>query len=150
MSWSRPLSTECVRRALGEVPHTDLMQKSPVAAFEGTLVKPRVGLAPILRAGLGMTDAVLSLFPCVAVSIFRICLRRPIAQRGPGISSRLVPRKGQPQSCGMYVVSHLFCVSSYHACNQTTASCRRTRRLTSAMCLTRLSRRAARRARHCK
>ncbi|VDB96961.1 unnamed protein product [Peniophora sp. CBMAI 1063] len=37
--------------------------KSPVAAFEGTLVKPRIGLAPILRAGLGMTDAVLSLFP---------------------------------------------------------------------------------------
>ncbi|KAF7301393.1 Uracil phosphoribosyltransferase [Mycena indigotica] len=37
--------------------------QSPVAPFTGTAIKPRVGLTPILRAGLGMTDALLSLFP---------------------------------------------------------------------------------------
>lgn len=28
-----------------------------MAAFTGSKVKPRIGLTPILRAGLGMTDA---------------------------------------------------------------------------------------------
>ncbi|KAJ7638684.1 armadillo/beta-catenin/plakoglobin [Roridomyces roridus] len=47
-------------RSLEEETFTD---QSPVASFTGTVVKPRIGLTPILRAGLGMTDAVLSLFP---------------------------------------------------------------------------------------
>ncbi|KAF8591468.1 UDP-N-acetylglucosamine 1-carboxyvinyltransferase [Ramaria rubella] len=33
------------------------------ATFNGTTISPRIGLTPILRAGLGMTDAMLSLFP---------------------------------------------------------------------------------------
>ncbi|KAG8825686.1 hypothetical protein FRB91_008970 [Serendipita sp. 411] len=37
--------------------------ETPVAHFTGTMIKPRVGLTPILRAGLGMTDAMLTLFP---------------------------------------------------------------------------------------
>ncbi|KAF8826613.1 hypothetical protein HHX47_DHR5000194 [Lentinula edodes] len=37
--------------------------QTPIAAFKGTNIKPRVGLTPILRAGLGMTDALLTLFP---------------------------------------------------------------------------------------
>ncbi|KAF7352902.1 Uracil phosphoribosyltransferase [Mycena venus] len=37
--------------------------QSPVGPFTGTVVKPRIGLTPILRAGLGMTDALLKLFP---------------------------------------------------------------------------------------
>ncbi|KAG8935157.1 hypothetical protein FRC02_008508 [Tulasnella sp. 418] len=37
--------------------------QSPVNAFTGTEIKPRIGLTPILRAGLGMSDAMLSLFP---------------------------------------------------------------------------------------
>lgn len=41
--------------------------KSPVSSFTGTTVKPRIGLTPILRAGLGMTDALLSLFPSAPV-----------------------------------------------------------------------------------
>ncbi|KAI0321870.1 UDP-N-acetylglucosamine 1-carboxyvinyltransferase [Amylostereum chailletii] len=36
---------------------------SPVSTFTGTVVKPRVGFTPILRAGLGMVDALLTLFP---------------------------------------------------------------------------------------
>ncbi|KAJ7699947.1 uracil phosphoribosyltransferase-domain-containing protein [Mycena rosella] len=37
--------------------------QSPVGQFTGTVIKPRIGLTPILRAGLGMTDALLTLFP---------------------------------------------------------------------------------------
>ncbi|KAH7929491.1 uracil phosphoribosyltransferase [Leucogyrophana mollusca] len=37
--------------------------ETPVGPFTGSVIKPRVGLTPILRAGLGMTDALLSLFP---------------------------------------------------------------------------------------
>jgi len=47
-------------RSLEEETFTD---QSPVAPFTGTVVKPRIGLTPILRAGLGMTDALLTLFP---------------------------------------------------------------------------------------
>lgn len=32
-----------------------------MAKFTGQAIKPRVGLTPILRAGLGMTDALVSL-----------------------------------------------------------------------------------------
>ncbi|KAJ3808921.1 armadillo/beta-catenin/plakoglobin [Lentinula lateritia] len=48
--------------------------QTPIAAFKGTNIKPRVGLTPILRAGLGMTDALLTLFPSAPVyhlGIFR-------------------------------------------------------------------------------
>ncbi|KAF9075976.1 armadillo/beta-catenin/plakoglobin [Rhodocollybia butyracea] len=41
--------------------------RSPVASFKGTIIKPRIGLTPILRAGLGMTDALLTLFPSAPV-----------------------------------------------------------------------------------
>ncbi|KAF9534161.1 armadillo/beta-catenin/plakoglobin [Crepidotus variabilis] len=41
--------------------------ETPVASFTGTKIKPRVGLTPILRAGLGMTDALLRLFPSAPV-----------------------------------------------------------------------------------
>ena len=36
---------------------------TPVSVFTGATIKPRVGVVPILRAGLGMTEAMLSLFP---------------------------------------------------------------------------------------
>ncbi|KDQ29196.1 hypothetical protein PLEOSDRAFT_1089042 [Pleurotus ostreatus PC15] len=37
--------------------------ESPISPFTGTVVAPKVGLAPILRAGLGMTDAMLDILP---------------------------------------------------------------------------------------
>ncbi|KAG8218799.1 uracil phosphoribosyltransferase-domain-containing protein [Butyriboletus roseoflavus] len=40
---------------------------TPVGPFTGTVIKPRVGLTPILRAGLGMTDALLKIFPAAPV-----------------------------------------------------------------------------------
>jgi uracil phosphoribosyltransferase len=41
------------------------MQHSPISTFKGSVVKPRLGFTPILRAGLGMTEGLLTLFPCV-------------------------------------------------------------------------------------
>ncbi|KAF7981658.1 hypothetical protein HWV62_32774 [Athelia sp. TMB] len=40
---------------------------TPVGPFTGARIKPRIGLTPILRAGLGMTDALLTLFPAAPV-----------------------------------------------------------------------------------
>jgi len=42
--------------------------KTPVSGFQGEKIKPKIGLAPILRAGLGMTSPLLSLFPDARVS----------------------------------------------------------------------------------
>ncbi|CAA7259907.1 unnamed protein product [Cyclocybe aegerita] len=41
--------------------------ETPVASFTGSRIKHSVGLTPILRAGLGMTDALLKLFPSAPV-----------------------------------------------------------------------------------
>ncbi|KAF9057710.1 armadillo/beta-catenin/plakoglobin [Panaeolus papilionaceus] len=41
--------------------------ETPVASFTGSKIKPRIGLTPILRAGLGMTDALLRLYPSAPV-----------------------------------------------------------------------------------
>ncbi|KAK0491099.1 armadillo/beta-catenin/plakoglobin [Armillaria novae-zelandiae] len=41
--------------------------QTPIGPFKGTVIKPRVGLTPILRAGLGMSDALLTLFPSAPV-----------------------------------------------------------------------------------
>ncbi|KAI0774033.1 UDP-N-acetylglucosamine 1-carboxyvinyltransferase [Fomes fomentarius] len=48
--------------------------QTPVGPFTGSVIKPTIGLAPILRAGMGMTDALLNLFPAARVyhlGIFR-------------------------------------------------------------------------------
>jgi len=57
---------------LGVEASRDLEQESfdgqtPIAPFRGTTIKPRIGLTPILRAGLGMADALLKLFPAAPV-----------------------------------------------------------------------------------
>jgi len=46
-----------------DLPEFEVQGHSPVASFTGTKIAPSIGLLPILRAGLGMTDALLSLFP---------------------------------------------------------------------------------------
>ncbi|KAH8113305.1 armadillo/beta-catenin/plakoglobin [Phellopilus nigrolimitatus] len=40
---------------------------TPVAPFTGKAIKPQIGLTPILRAGLGMTESLLDLFPTAKV-----------------------------------------------------------------------------------
>jgi len=46
-----------------DLPEAEVQGNSPVSPFIGTKIVPSIGLLPILRAGLGMTDALLSLFP---------------------------------------------------------------------------------------
>ena len=41
----------------------DVQLHSPLATFTGHIVASRVGLAPILRSGVGMEDALLALLP---------------------------------------------------------------------------------------
>jgi len=58
-------------RDLEEEPVSGL---SPVGPFIGSTIKPKIGLTPVLRAGLGMTDALLNIFPSAPVyhlGIFR-------------------------------------------------------------------------------
>jgi len=48
--------------------------QSPIGPFAGSTIKPKIGLTPVLRAGLGMTDALLTIFPNAPVyhlGIFR-------------------------------------------------------------------------------
>ncbi|KAJ7095254.1 armadillo/beta-catenin/plakoglobin [Mycena belliarum] len=58
-------------RTLEEETFTD---QSPIGPFIGTVIKPRIGLTPILRAGLGMTDALVRLVrdaPIYHLGLFR-------------------------------------------------------------------------------
>ncbi|KAI0677014.1 UDP-N-acetylglucosamine 1-carboxyvinyltransferase [Trametes maxima] len=48
--------------------------QTPVGPFTGSVIKPNIGLTPILRAGMGMTDALLNLFP--AASVYHLGLFR--------------------------------------------------------------------------
>lgn len=41
--------------------------RSPIAPYTGTALEARIGISPILRAGIGMTDAFLDLFPDATV-----------------------------------------------------------------------------------
>ncbi|KAJ8516358.1 hypothetical protein ONZ45_g6300 [Pleurotus djamor] len=61
-------TVESISRAVGyeatrDIPVKIVQGESPISSFEGTVVGPKIGLAPILRAGLGMTDAMLKIFP---------------------------------------------------------------------------------------
>jgi len=49
--------------ATRDLEETPVVGNTPVSEFTGSTIKPRIGITPILRAGLGMTDAMLSLFP---------------------------------------------------------------------------------------
>jgi len=58
-------------RDLEEEPMSGL---SPIGPFLGSTIKPKIGLTPVLRAGLGMTDALLTIIPNAPVyhlGIFR-------------------------------------------------------------------------------
>ncbi|KDQ06239.1 hypothetical protein BOTBODRAFT_60694 [Botryobasidium botryosum FD-172 SS1] len=50
-----------------DVEEKEFHGQSPVAAYTGKTIKPRIGLAPILRAGIGMTDAMLALYQDASV-----------------------------------------------------------------------------------
>ncbi|KAI6034336.1 uracil phosphoribosyltransferase-domain-containing protein [Pisolithus microcarpus] len=65
---SHPLGIYDISLVLGIEATRDLEEdtfdgQTPIGPFTGSIIKPRIGLTPILRAGLGMTDALLTLFP---------------------------------------------------------------------------------------
>jgi len=57
------LSTILAIEASRDIEEEPIQGTTPVGPFQGSRIKPRIGLAPILRAGLGMTDAFLRFFP---------------------------------------------------------------------------------------
>ncbi|GAA5842255.1 hypothetical protein JCM8208_005071 [Rhodotorula glutinis] len=64
----KELSTVLGIEASRELPVKDVPGlKSPIASYTGKAIAPRVGLTPILRAGIGMTDPMLDLFPDASV-----------------------------------------------------------------------------------
>ncbi|KLO10152.1 armadillo/beta-catenin/plakoglobin [Schizopora paradoxa] len=65
--------------------------ETPVAPFTGTVIKPQIGLAPILRAGLGMEDALLELFPEAKVYHIGV-FREKVSLRPVEYYSKLPPQ----------------------------------------------------------
>ncbi|GAA5944723.1 hypothetical protein JCM10213_009201 [Rhodosporidiobolus nylandii] len=56
-SLMKELSTILGIEASREIGLKDVQVESPMASFTGKDIAPRVGISPILRAGIGMTDA---------------------------------------------------------------------------------------------
>jgi uracil phosphoribosyltransferase len=54
-------------RACRDLPLTAQRIETPLEPMEGAVLSGRIGLVPILRAGLGMTDALLDLLPTAEV-----------------------------------------------------------------------------------
>jgi len=57
------ISTILAIEATRDLEEEPVAGQSPVGPFIGSTVKPKIGLTPVLRAGLGMTDALLGIFP---------------------------------------------------------------------------------------
>ncbi|POW20092.1 hypothetical protein PSHT_03911 [Puccinia striiformis] len=55
--------------------------QSPIASYTGVALESRIGISPILRAGIGMTDAFLDIFP--EASVFYLGLFRDKALLQP-------------------------------------------------------------------
>ena len=63
----RRLTTLLAYEATKDLPVCATRVQTPLAETEGVQIKGRVGLVPILRAGLGMVDEVLDLLPMAEV-----------------------------------------------------------------------------------
>ncbi|BEI92853.1 uncharacterized protein CcaverHIS019_0504810 [Cutaneotrichosporon cavernicola] len=60
----KAISSMLMYEAARDVPLADVPDlRSPIAAFTGKAIGTRIGLSPVLRAGIGMTDAALDVFP---------------------------------------------------------------------------------------
>ncbi|WVQ96120.1 uracil phosphoribosyltransferase [Kwoniella sp. CBS 9459] len=64
----RAIGSMLVYEASRHLPVADVPElQSPVASFTGQTIPLRIGLSPILRAGIGLTDAALEMFPDATV-----------------------------------------------------------------------------------
>jgi uracil phosphoribosyltransferase len=59
----KELTSLMVYEATTDLPTTTVRYQSPLEEGEGVEVAARIGLVPIIRAGLGMTDAALAILP---------------------------------------------------------------------------------------
>ncbi|NWG22784.1 MAG: uracil phosphoribosyltransferase [Chloroflexi bacterium] len=63
----RELSQLLLYEATLDLPLRPRMVDTPLAAYDGSEIAERIGLVPILRAGLGMVDPILDLIPTAHV-----------------------------------------------------------------------------------
>ncbi|HEX6292444.1 MAG TPA: uracil phosphoribosyltransferase [Herpetosiphonaceae bacterium] len=63
----RELTQFLIYEATADLRLTDKEVQTPLAAYTGKEIGERIGLVPILRAGLGMVDPVLEMIPTVRV-----------------------------------------------------------------------------------
>ncbi len=56
-----------IYEATADLPLRDREVQTPLSAYPGVQIADRIGLVPILRAGLGMVDPVLELIPTARV-----------------------------------------------------------------------------------
>lgn len=59
----RELTGLLVYEAMADVPVKPIMYRTPLEETEGQELDPRVGLVPIIRAGIGMVDAAADMIP---------------------------------------------------------------------------------------
>jgi len=64
---SRELTTMLIYEATADLPLSDFEYQTPMETTTGSKVSVRVGLVPILRAGLGMVDAAADVLPKASV-----------------------------------------------------------------------------------
>jgi uracil phosphoribosyltransferase len=63
----REITQFLIYEATADLQLTDLPVQTPLAPYAGKQIGERIGLVPILRAGLGMVDPVLEMIPTVRV-----------------------------------------------------------------------------------
>lgn len=63
----RRLASLLAYEATSDLVLMDSVVNTPLVSMKGAVLKPRVGLVPILRAGLGMVDPILDLIPTAEV-----------------------------------------------------------------------------------
>jgi uracil phosphoribosyltransferase len=63
----RELSAFLLYEATRNMPVTPCPVRTPLAEFQGSAITQKIGLIPILRAGLGMVDPILELLPMARV-----------------------------------------------------------------------------------
>jgi uracil phosphoribosyltransferase len=57
------IATLLLYEATADLPTDDREVKTPLALYKGARLKDKVGLVPVLRAGIGMVEAALELMP---------------------------------------------------------------------------------------
>jgi uracil phosphoribosyltransferase len=63
----REISLLLFYEATADLPHAPLTVQTPLGSCSGSEISVRIGIMPILRAGLGMSEAILDILPNVSV-----------------------------------------------------------------------------------